>query len=331
MKKVLLSIALLLLLSKAQAQFPVYQTLGGKTSNVHIPGAFIMDTVGVIPSYADTASASLATTSKYISAAIVRIGNYLWMRSGNVWVKQGNTPSIFPGGPITTLPIVGNNPGTNITPDQFITSQFYGTQPPTASLTGGGTFEYTNASTQSATLNWSAGRSTATNPLASIVVAGITQTFSQPAQGASVSGTQAVTVPTNTNTTYTNTVTTTDGKTASATTTFSYQNKIYAGFVPSATPTDAEIIAATGSGYVSGFFSGSRNQSGSLSTPSATKYYVFVSPASYGTPNIIINGLGVTFNQTTRTFVNASGYSSSYIVAVSPFPTAGQIDSYLVN
>lgn len=259
---------------------------------------------------------------------------YLYDPKLKLWdtIKGGSGGNSFFNYPaISSLPVIGDLPGNNITTDSAFRYIFYKSQPPLATLTGGGTYEYTTAGNTNRTLSWTATRQTATATLATIVVDGVTQTFTQPAQGGTVSNNKTAIVPHNTNTTYSNIVTTTDGKTATATTTFIYQNKIYAGFVTNATPTDADIIAATGSSYVGGIFSASRNQSGTLTTPSSSKYFIFVSPASYGTPNILINGLGATLNQTTRNFTNASGAIISYIIAVSPFQTSGQIDSYIVN
>jgi hypothetical protein len=210
------------------------------------------------------------------------------------------------------------------------------TQNPTATLSGGGNYELHSAGTFGSTLNWSGGRlaanstQAATNPLASIVVATVSQTFSQPSPGGSASGTQVVTVTYNTNTTYTNTVTTTDSKTASATTSYLFFPKLYIGFVPSNSPSDADIIGVTnGNG---GVLATSFVASGSLSTPSASKYICIAYPASFGAVNnIVINGLSVTFNSTTRSFTNASGYSQSYLIYISPNPTAGSVASYSIN
>jgi len=235
------------------------------------------------------------------------------------------------GGPITTIPVVGTNPGSNLTTFQWIQNTFYASQVPLATLTGGTILEFTSAGTVSDSVNWTASRQSATNPLSTIVVAGNTESFSQPSAGGTVSGKQYVTITANTNTTYNNVVTTTDGKTATASTSFPFENKIYAGFVSVSSPTDANIIAALNSTYVGGEFSTTRSQSGALTTPSGAKYIMFAAPASFGTPSVVINGLGVTFNQTTRTFVNASGYSSSYIIAVSPYTTAGSVDAYLIQ
>ena len=257
---------------------------------------------------------------------------YLYDPKLNGWdtIKGGGGGTIAAGA-ISSLPTIGFNPGSNITSNDFITNVFYQSQPPTSSLTGGFVYEFTTAGTQSKVLNWSGGRSAATTPLATINVDGVNQTFTQPSQGASVSGTKTVTITNNSVQTFTNTVTTTDGKIAVSTTQFSPQNKIYAGFVTSATPTDADIFAATGSAYVGGTFSASINQSGALSTPSSSKYFIFAAPASYGTPNVNINGLGVSFNLITRSFTNASGFTSSYTIAVSPNSTAGAVASYIIN
>ena len=257
---------------------------------------------------------------------------YYYSVSQTKWIALGTgSSSQIPGGPITSLPAVADNPGTNIPVSTFIINEFYKNQSPTATLTGGAIIDYTSAGSTAKTLNWSAGRQFATNPLSSIVVAGVGQSFSQPSAPGTVSGTQSVNVPANTTTTYQNVVTTTDGKTATASTTFTSELRIYAGFVSSTTPTSADIIAATGSSYVGGEFATSRNQSGSLSTPSGSKYVMFCNPVSFGVPNITINGLGVTYNITTITFVGPLGYSSSYYLAIAPFPTSGPISSYLVN
>lgn len=323
MKKLLLLLTILIITLNVLAQYTPQGRYGDKISRVLIDSAIFIPTGCGKPT--SIKSVDLNRSSIFYDSC----GAKLWIYNPKtkLWVSSSSS---FTGGVISSLPVIGNNPGTNITPDEFITSQFYDSQPPTAGLTGGGTYEFTAAGNTSRTLSWTAGRQSATATLSSIMVAGITQTFTQPPINATVSGTQNVSVPNNANTTYTNTVTTTDGKTATATTTFSYQNKIYAGFVTSATPTDGDIINAL-NGNVGGVFSGSRNQSGSLSAPGASKFIVFSNPASYGTPNVVINGLGVSYNQTTRSFTNASGGVVTYIIAVSPFSTAGQIDSYIIN
>lgn len=249
----------------------------------------------------------------------------MWYKNNISWTEQ--LSKLKSQAIITSIPVVGD---TATTAADFV-GLFFKSQSPMATLTGGTTIEFTSAGTVAETLNWSASRQFATQPLASIVVATVSQSFSQPSAPGTVNGTQNVSVPANTTTTYSNIVTTTDGKTATATTQFIYRNKIYAGFVSGTSPTSSEIISATGSSYVGGEFSTTRNQSGSLSAPSGSKYVMFASPVSFGMPNITINGLGVTYTITTVSFTNASGYVSNYYVAISPFPTSGAIDSYVVN
>jgi len=238
--------------------------------------------------------------------------------------------SIITAGTISSIPTVGYVAPSNTSAGAWIQNVFYQSQPPTSSLGGGTSLELHSAGTVSETLNWGAGRQAATATLASIVVGGISQSFSQPSQGGTVTGTQSITLTYNTNTTYYNVVTTTDSKSATSSTSFVFYPKLYIGFVPSNSPSDADIIGVTnGNG---GVFATNFIASGSLSTPSASKYICIAYPASFGAVNnIVINGLSVTFNLTTRTFVNASGYSQSYNIYLSPNPTSGSVSSYSVN
>ena len=248
---------------------------------------------------------------------------YVW--NGRGWIKAGGGSTIITGGVVTSVPVVGTILPSNANINTWIDSAFYASQPPLAGLTGGGTFEFTSASTVGRTLNWSATRQSATSPISTIVVAGSSQTFSQPGQGSTVSGTQPVTVTTNTTSNYSNIVTTTDGKTATATTTFTYRSKYYIGYVSSSSPSDANILAATG-GTVGGTFATNYFASGTLPNPASESYIVFAFPASFGIPTVKIGGLAVAFNLTTRSFVNASGFSVSYNILVSPFPTNSGVD-----
>lgn len=206
------------------------------------------------------------------------------------------------------------------------------TQSPTATLNSDTTYELHSVGTFSSILSWSAGRlaanttQNATNPLASIVVNGISQTFNQPNVGSSVSGTQSVTVTYNTDVSYTNLVTTTDNKTAIVTRTYKASPKYYIGYSTTSSPSDADLIA----GINTIFPTTTRVTSGTLVNPTSSSYIFFAVPVSFGTPIININAAGVTYNNTTRSVTNASGYSQSYIISVSPFPTAAGV-IYSVN
>ena len=326
MKKLILAVVIIIITLNSYAQYTTNNRYGDINKRGSFDSALFMPTGCGTPN--SLKSADLKKAAFYEDSCSNSL--FYYDPKLGLWQKI-NGESKFAGGVITSLPAIGNNPGSNITSSDFIVSQFYASQPPIATISGGGTFEFKPAGNTNQTLIWTAQRQSATEALSSIFVDGVSQVFTPPNIGVVVSGTKTVSVPNNITTTYNNIVNTVDNKTAIATTSFIWQNKIYAGFVSSTTPTDAEIIAATGSQYVGGVFSATKNQSGALSTPSSSKYIVFASPATYGTPNIIINGLGVTYNNSTRSFTNASGGIHVYSIAVSPFPTAGKIDTYLVN
>ena len=257
--------------------------------------------------------------------------------NGGYWYQSGGS-----GGSITISQAIGivatPNPITGIGTIALDTAYTNGTyvriqtQNPTASLNGGGNYELHSSGTFSSTLNWNAGRlaanstQAATNPLSSIIVAGVSQSFSQPSAGSSVSGTQGVTITYNSNVTYTNTVTTTDSKTASSTTSYNFYPTYYIGYSSTNSPTDTELKA----GINNVFPATTRVTSGTLAAPSGASFIFFAVPSTFGTPNVTINGLGVTYNNTTRSVTNASGYSQNYIIAVSPFSTSGGV-TYSIN
>lgn len=251
--------------------------------------------------------------------------NWTYDPSVNDWLPDatgGGTVTIIPAGPTTSVPPAGFNPGTNITADEFIKKAFYDSQNPTASLSGGQQIELMAAgAVLPFTLSWSAGRNSATAPIQSVVVAGVSKTFTPPNAGASISGTQAVSVTRNSNTTYSIVVTTTDGKTTTASTSFPFSPKRYVGWATSATPTDAEIIAAVGG---SSEFASNKSKSWILPAPGGTKYAFYAYPESFGALTQFdinkVTSIGA-ITQTHRAFTNASGYTQNYIIAVTINPS----------
>jgi hypothetical protein len=218
-------------------------------------------------------------------------------------------------GAFTSVPSVGFNPGNNLTPSQIIKAAYYASQAPTATLTGGQTLELiTGGANINYTLNWSAGRLSATQPLSTITVGGISQTFTQPSAPGTVSGTQVVGVQRNITNTFQNIVTTSDGKSGTASTSFTFLPKRYFGWVTTNTPVDADLITAGGE-LTSNF-----TKTWTQAAPGSAKYLVFAYPASFGLlPHIDINGFPsiASFNLTTRSVTNASGYTQSYNIYVS--------------
>lgn len=241
----------------------------------------------------------------------------------NIQVGSGvATGTLIPGGPFTSSNVqTGFNPGNNLTFAQLVNKVWYGTQAPTATLTGGINLEYNNGTVTSRTLSWSGGRLSNTPVLSTIVVNGISQAFSQPAQGASVSGTQSVSVPANTTTTYSNVVTASDGQTSTATTTFTFSPRKYYGWISDTTGIasggqDAVIKALTST------LSNSKNLGSNVTpyntgNPSGTQFFVYAFPSFLGSiSSITFNGLPADLAMTTisKSITTTNGYTGTYTV-----------------
>jgi hypothetical protein len=219
-------------------------------------------------------------------------------------------------GPFTTSNIqAGFNPGNNQNIADVIRKVWYNILPPTASIGGGTTLELTASSTVAATLSWSAGRQSNTPPLATIQVAGQSQAFSQPSQGGSVSGTQAVSVPANVTTTYHNIVTDNTGVVVDVTTTYNFLGRRYYGWVTDTTgigtgTQDAVIRALTNQPFAT-----TKSLSTNTGNPSGTQFYVYVYPSSLGAlTNFSFNSFPAidAMNVATRSFTNALGNTQTY-------------------
>lgn len=193
-------------------------------------------------------------------------------------------------------------------------------QSPTSTLSGGYNYERTTGSTISSSVSWGAGRQSgrtnlrSTSPLLSIIVNGVTQTFTQPTPGSSVSGTQAVTVATNANVSISNVVTTTTGETATSTTAFTFYDRRYIGWAATTTPTNAEILAAINKDNSGGYvpYSATLAQLGSA-------LYLFYANTSQAT-SISVNGFPSTAAfalNVSKSFTNASGGITTYYVTTS--------------
>lgn len=258
------------------------------------------------------------TTPTDTAPHIVVSGDALKLWSNGTYrdVGTGGSGGTVPSGPITSAPTVGFDPGTT-DPATWITKTYYQSQNPTATLSGGVTQELMSAGAAlSYTLNWSAGRQSATAPLASIVVAGVSQSIptGTPTPGNSNFGSQNVSVTRNTNTTYSNVVTATDSKSTTATTSFTFLPKRYFGWVSSTSPSDADIIAAGGE------LSTAIAKSWTQAAPSGSQYLMYAFPASEGSlTHFDINSFPSisAMQMTTRNVTNASGYTQQYRIYVS--------------
>jgi hypothetical protein len=149
------------------------------------------------------------------------------------------------------------------------------------------------------------------------VVAGTNETFSQPAQGASVSGTQSVSFPANTDITYQNVVTTDDSKTATASTTFSFLPKRYYGFISDTTGIGTTGFDDTKITSLGNEINASKVKSWSTGNPTGTQFYVYAYYATAGElSHFDMNGFPSidAMNHVTRNFTNALGYTGQWTI-----------------
>ena len=310
MKKIISILFLITIGYSSFAQFPIKQTIGAPQTIIQARGGLGADSGFVQASYPDTITANRGFL-KNIQGITIRVKDTLFTRSTDLtkWVAAGT--------PVDTINLITTHTyGDN----RYVQIQTY---PPLASLSGGGNYELKSAGTTPFTLSWTATRQAAgtgvfaTANLTSIVVATVSQTFSNPAAGGTVSGTQGVTVTNNTNTTYNNVVTTADGKTVTASTTFTWLPNRYWGY-STGTPVSADLLAALGGGQElsNSIAKGAFN----IVISGTTKKVFYAYPSNEGAlSSIIISGLESigAFVQSTISVTNASGYVQNYFVYTS--------------
>jgi hypothetical protein len=319
MKKIILIISFLFFAILSFAQFPNNSPTGNPNTLYRTLGGYTADGGIVNTRFADTASANTHYIAGQRGAQII-VGNTVYVRDSTAikWLISGSGGGIVNGTAITSLPTVGFVPSAT-NPSDWINNVFYQSQAPTASLTGGVNLELRSAQTMNYTLNWIAGRQSATTPLASIFVASVTQTFSQPSAGNSVSGTQAVSFAANTNVTYNNVVTTTDSKATTASTSFSFLPQRYSGWINVSDTAglgtfgynDSKITALTNE------LTASKVKTWNTGNPTGTQIYVYAYYATSGTlNNLILNGFPSidAFNVSQRNFTNALGFTGQWII-----------------
>lgn len=319
MRKIFILIISSLFTTVSFAQFTNNSTTGNASTLYHDRGGRTADGGFVNTKFADTVTANTFPIAGEPGAQI-QVGNTIYHRDSTAtkWLSGG---ALIAGGAITSIPSVGFNPGTGLTSDEFIINTFYQSQVPTATLTGGQTLEFRSAQTMNYTLNWTAGRQGATDSIASVVVNGIPQSFSQPAAGSTVSGTQAVSFPANTDITYSIVVTTTDGKSSTSTTKFSFLPERYFGWISdttgigSASFDDSKITALSNELSASKVKGG--NGTWNTGNPTGTQFYVYAYYATAGElSHFDMNGFPSleAMNHVTRNFTNALGFTGQWII-----------------
>jgi hypothetical protein len=124
----------------------------------------------------------------------------------------------------------------------------------------------------------------------------------------------------------------TAGSKTSSAITYTPQAKRYWGYANSATPTDAEIIAALGGN--SELSSSKAKTAFDIAISSGSHYVFFAYPASLGPlSSLSVGGFGslASFTQTTRTFTNGNGYAQSYYIYVNPNDFSTTVSNITTN
>jgi hypothetical protein len=240
---------------------------------------------------------------------------------------KNDRDSVITAGAITSVPVVGDNFGKNITAAQFIQAAFFQSQAPTAALSGGTNLELmSSGSNLTKSLSYSITLKTATvSPVTGTLTSTDSQSYSLGNFTATTTNTQSVALQRNVNTTFTLTATSSDSKSATATTSFKWYPKAYYGY-SSGVPTTTEILAVSGgASYFSAYKASSGSPTSSTATllstivPSSGYYHVFYAyPVSFGALTSIYdkagNGLLSAFTVTTVSLTNSSGYTQDYYV-----------------
>lgn len=255
-------------------------------------------------------------------------GKFRWNFSSNGILYPATLEDVnFNGNRPITLNIpgfIGLNPGGNNLAD-FLNNLFYPSQPPTANLTGVFTNnELETPGSFSTTLNWTAGRQLATEPLASVVIDGQSKGFSQPGPGGTVSGTHSQSIPKNTNRAFVLTVTTIDSKTATSSVTYTWLPKAYWGRTANVAANSTDILASAGG---SNILTNSKARTITV-TASGSNRVFYAYPSNMGDlTSINIGGLEsiASFTKTVISFTNASGYTQNYNVYTSNNETSGNV------
>lgn len=260
-----------------------------------------------------------------VEAELIKNTNWVEFASGG----GGGTVGAFNGDrPITGLPTVGLNPGTNDLA-KWIEAVFYPSLGPTASLTANpsGVKEMGPAGSTPVTLTWTAGRAAETEAITAITVNGQNVFTTSPAAGSSVNGTLSATATNNQANSYSMTVKTADNKTQTASASVSFQWKRYYGFLSlgddgsGQMPTNAQILTLQNE------FGTAAAVSNKSVSPTGSQKLVIAYPSTWGGTKITVgvNDSTGAFDKTSMSFTNASGGVTTYTIFVQKDNTAGAL------
>ena len=195
------------------------------------------------------------------------------------------------------------------------------TQNPTASITGG--FDYQrlpSGSNLSVKVYWTIGRAAATSValatanISSVFVDFTSRGFTNPAAGATYSDSTTLSIPRNTNKNILFNVLTSDSKSAASSTQVNVYDKRYIGWATTATPSDAEILAAINQDNSGGTVA----YSTTLAQLGSARYLFYANTAQCS--SITVNGFLSTSAfalNVSRSFTNSDGGVATYYVTTS--------------
>ncbi|GAC1588321.1 MAG: hypothetical protein NVS3B19_07830 [Ginsengibacter sp.] len=258
----------------------------------------------------------------------------------NKWIAIPKTASgaisFYGNRPITADYFTGFNPGTDDLA-KWVENVFYPSQGPIADLS----ISYNNTTANNILLehtgdnnpmqiglNWTAGRKKVSANIATVVVGGVPQKFTNPDPGATINGVQLIDQPANTDASYQNVVTTADKKSALATAYVKFAWKIYWGFINGPAngvlmvPKNNEILS------LSQELSSTKNMIKSIA-PNGSQRVIIAIPEIYesGGSKIMINQMDQTgaFDRIVQQVKNKFGATINYVLYISKNNTNGNL------
>lgn len=225
---------------------------------------------------------------------------------------KNSVPSYTFGQSISSQPSNGDSP-SNI---QEFVNLYYKSNPPTGSISGSNTFEFTGTATRTSSFAYTYGKQAGTKDIqsVSIIVNGVSNPVTANAGGGS--GNYSATYPTNQASTISLRIVTIDNKSATYSASIAYSPRIYAGTCAGMIPTSAEILAASLNPL-----SNSKSYTANITFTTSNVHVFFTYPSSFGTVTSIKDAAGNqlinAYTQGVQSFTNGQNYTQNYRYVVS--------------